>query len=547
MLAFSLIARNILSDNDYSQVDIGHDMTHQIIDLLCLVDADKTRQDRLLSLFLLQLARTVRANHDVDTQGHSLGPYLKYILEKGADPNISDQGWMGTPLSHLTHKLVEIRDKENTAESLHGMIVELVRAGADPSIVGKQSMSEVSPLFIAARGRVSKLVRLFLESKKNGVYDKDQSGASVLHYMFSVSKCDPECIPTEESLETFDLILQYAPELVNAQDNKSRAPLSWAIENGFADEVAWLLERNADVNDEDELGQTALHDISEYFNIESSDETSCIAIIRHLLDHGADMRICTKSGTTAFAKAVRTLTPDIIREFIKYLPRQAGDIDREFLCCRDINGENILHYAARRQSTGPKDVKFLEELLRLFPDEDRKSLLSQEDNSGLSPLQRSAMSSIGLLSVPIRDGLYGSYVGGSHYGGLGWAAFGEFRHPLEDTKIFISEWGEEDGDVVGMGFEYESKRIFFIQNGKPVGTVATIKTNARWVPAITVGPNKHVRVNFGTEPFSFKGWEKPMEEIEAMIEVKEAEVSEENSEKNSEKDSTRDSVKDSEA
>ncbi|KAK6537277.1 hypothetical protein TWF694_011469 [Orbilia ellipsospora] len=737
---FAVLVRRSLPN--YRKAGMSDEMAYQIIDILRLVGTEKARHDRLLNLLLLHLAKDIR----FFTGSYIFGHYLKYFLECGADPNTLGGNLIGSPLISLTYSLESCRSKD-AVEPRYEMIAELVKAGADPSLLSSLFDKDTCPLFIASRSRMAKVVRLFLESKKTSVLVKDQYGASMMHHLFSETNRYDKEISKEESLETFNLIVKHAPELVNAQDNKSRAPLSWAVKGGFVDEVAWLLEQSANVNDEDELGQTALHDISTYFNIKWSDKDNWIKNIQQLLDHGADMRICSKSGMTAFAKAIRTLPASMVWEFIKHLPRQSEDVDQDFLCSRDINGQNILHHAAHRKFTGPKDVELLQELLRLLSDDNRTSLLSQEDQDGFSPLQRSAMEafpfvpifikfgadtqralpgretmlhlmvkdlqrfigthldsetlqfkpgttrenesqslttlheklliylpwpsqidpedavlvnlrnisivqswwlvlkklvdlgidlhardefgwdtfhmfkafgkpswfeheednagtpkrempkpsamsldtsdivaqmdiaewdpirmskdglevtcsrgmnwfftanypipidvprfyfeishrsfgigekpfiSIGFLPLPIKDKLYCTEVGSEKSGGMGWDIFGYFNNRVDAADpVYISGWDEGDG-VLGLGFDHEFKKLFFTFDGKLVGSVVTVKSNARWVPAVTTSKGNRIKVNFGSDEFSFKEWEKPMAEIEEMLKVKGSEDS----------------------
>ncbi|KAF3926866.1 Ankyrin-1 [Dactylellina cionopaga] len=290
---------------------------------------------------------------------------IKYFIERGADPNKFSQGREGEIL------LSRIQDPTERAEFLDNFF-------------------DINPVFVAARSRRLELMQVLIESGRVRMDQKDQSGASIMHHLFKKLKGDDSVSAQDEPTEVFDLILEADPGLVNAQDNNSRAPLSWAVTNGNVDGVAWLLKNGADVNDDDELGQTALHDLS---RSPMSEEVET-AILKLLHEFKADMTIRAKNGTTAFAQAIQVLGPNTIREFIKILSGgNSTQVDRSFLFSQDINGENILHCAASRKCRSPEDAEVVKELLELLTDDDRKLLISQKDLSqGLTPIHKAVMS-----------------------------------------------------------------------------------------------------------------------------------------------------------
>ncbi|KAF3166762.1 hypothetical protein TWF225_000707 [Orbilia oligospora] len=193
------------------------------------------------------------------------------------------------------------------------------------------------------------------------------------------------------------------PYFINAEDNDSREPLSWAVRYCDKDGVNLLLQNGADVNDGDEQGRTALY----YLAQSLANFTDSIAILQDLHKFGADMRISTIRQVTVFAEAVYRQPPPVIREFIKILPRidhgqrvesgyehcaqESGGIDKDYLLQADDEGRNFLHCAADRKDRDKVDISdILEELIQSLAEDVRRKLLSQETSSRYTPLTLAA-------------------------------------------------------------------------------------------------------------------------------------------------------------
>jgi hypothetical protein len=80
---------------------------------------------------------------------------------------------------------------------------------------------------------------------------------------------------------------------VSAKDYCGRTPLHFAASDGRLGACRILLERNAEVNSRDDDRDTPLHKASMYYGEES------VAVVRLLLDYGADVQLRNLSGQTA--------------------------------------------------------------------------------------------------------------------------------------------------------------------------------------------------------------------------------------------------------
>ncbi|EPS36062.1 hypothetical protein H072_10534 [Dactylellina haptotyla CBS 200.50] len=201
--------------------------------------------------------------------------------------------------------------------------------------------------------------------------------------------------PDSISVELEGTPTPHIPYFINAEDNDSREPLSWAIEFGDIDGVNLLIQQKADIDDVDELGRTGLFYIASCRS-DDVDPSDSIAILRALHEAGADMRILSANQSTAFMEAVQMQDPSVIREFIRILPRirQNSDIytndpiqnpveevvDKDYLLQVDGTGANFLHFAASRfDRDGVNVTEILREVLQLLPENDQKTLISQRD------------------------------------------------------------------------------------------------------------------------------------------------------------------------
>ncbi|KAF3212327.1 hypothetical protein TWF679_006098 [Orbilia oligospora] len=365
------------------------------------------------------------------TQAQAIWDRAGYLLNLGENvAGIQNENAL-TPL-HIPVRAVY--DHPDHAENLIPLIDQLVEKGADPlaSFTGPNwDIHFGNPVLLAVQTRNSKLIDIFLRQGESIFLKKSLAGACAMHYFFKeehkpMSEGDREIFrllvnisPKSEELtanETYtnsspgpvedDANRKYAtkvPYFINAEDNDSREPLSWAIQYGDKDGVDLLLQNGADVNDGDEQGRTGLFYLAQsptYF-------TDSIIILQDLHKFGADMRISTIRQITIFAEAVHRQHPPLFREFVKILPRidygqkvesdhehsarAFGEIDRDYLLQVDDEGRNFLHRAADRKDADKVDISdVLEELIRSLAEDVRRKLLSQETSSRDTPLTLAA-------------------------------------------------------------------------------------------------------------------------------------------------------------
>ncbi|KAF3096427.1 hypothetical protein TWF102_006698 [Orbilia oligospora] len=365
------------------------------------------------------------------TQAQAIWDRAEYLLKLGENvAGIQDANTL-TPLHILIRAVYDYPDH---AETFIPLIEQLVKRGADPLVSFTGSKWDIhfgNPVLLAVQTRNSKLIDIFLQQGEGAFLKKSLSGACVMHYFFrgehkAMSEEDREIFqllanlsPRPEALTTDEAYIDSSPRpvesdtnrndttkvpyFINAEDNDSREPLSWAVRYCDKDGVNLLLQNGADVNDGDEQGRTALY----YLAQSPANFTDSIAILQDLHKFGADMRISTIRQVTVFAEAVYRQPPPVIREFIRILPRidhrqkvesgyehcaqESGGIDKDYLLQADDEGRNFLHCAADRKDRDKVDISdILEELIQSLAEDVRRKLLSQETSSRYTPLTLAA-------------------------------------------------------------------------------------------------------------------------------------------------------------
>ncbi|KAK6330739.1 hypothetical protein TWF718_002940 [Orbilia javanica] len=360
------------------------------------------------------------------SQGQEIWNRAKFLVSFKKDVFRCQDSDSLTPL----HLLVRaIYDHPDHAETLTPMVEWLVEKGADPlvSYTGpKKSRYYGNPVLLAVQTRNPKLFDIFFRKEKNLFQSKSLSGACAMHYFFK----DKHKEMSEEDRKLFDRLIELSPPLetsnrfpndpkpkilesgtqnndtikvpyfIDAEDNDSRRPLSWAIESGDKDGVKLLLQHGAEVDDVDELGRTGLY----YLAKEQGKPGNSIIILRELHKAGADIRISAADQVTVFAQAARSQPPSVLREFVRILPKieqnlenyheghlqEPRVIDGNYLLQVDQRGQNFLHSAADRGDTNSADMlDILEGLIQSLTEDDRRELLSQTESDALAtPLDR---------------------------------------------------------------------------------------------------------------------------------------------------------------
>ncbi|KAK6524402.1 hypothetical protein TWF281_011310 [Arthrobotrys megalospora] len=343
-----------------------------------------------------------------------------------------------TPLHVLTRA---VYDHPDHAETFIPMIKQLFKKGADPlvSYTGfKWKPYYGNPVLLAVQARNSKLFDIFARKGESLFQSKSLSGACAMHYFFK----EKHKAISEDDKKLFERLLKLSPQsetsneasgnsktettedkakeedtakvpyFINAEDNDSREPLSWAIEYGDKDGVALLIEHKADVDDVDEIGRTALY----YLATEQNDPVDSIAMLRDLHKAGADMRISPVNRKTVFCQAVCRQPPSVLREFVRILPHidrrseldsedpmhESTQIDGEYLLQADDRGKNFLHCHYDRDEEDDADISdILEEVIQSLTEDDRKKLLSQRDNDKSATPLRLAVKELNLPLINV--------------------------------------------------------------------------------------------------------------------------------------------------
>lgn len=111
----------------------------------------------------------------------------------------------------------------------------------------------------------------------------------------------------EDDFEWFvELVSNYG---VNAKDINGFTPLMLCVQNGRIDMIDYLIEHNADVNQINNIGNTALF----YAVFYSKNQTE---IIEKLLKAGADINIQNKSGVSPLTLA-NSMANDKVSKFLQ--------------------------------------------------------------------------------------------------------------------------------------------------------------------------------------------------------------------------------------
>jgi ankyrin repeat protein len=127
-------------------------------------------------------------------------------------------------------------------------------------------------------------------------------------------------------LEGLKQILAAEPEFVHLRDTRGETALFLAIEHG-PEFVSLLLDAGADVNSQNQAGETPLHQAAEDYDGE---------VAQLLIDYGADVDASDHYGLTPLhAAAVHGAY-----EVVEVLVRNGAKLN-----CRDKRGYTPLHYA----------------------------------------------------------------------------------------------------------------------------------------------------------------------------------------------------------
>ena len=229
---------------------------------------------------------------------------IKFLLENGADPNISD-----TEKYTCLHAAV-------VANSTNETLKTLITHKAD---LDTQSFSvRCTALMLACLSRRWDSIKNLLEAGSNPDI-RDSLGNTSLHAAV-VAGCSKKIIRA---------IIDHDAH-INATNKFKRSALMLACMKDNKDVINVLFNAGADPNIPDATGATCLHYAAE--NI------PCTEVYRELCSHGVDVNARNKTNATALMLACVKGNKDVINVLLN-----AG-VDPNIA---DTNGDTCLHYTAR--------------------------------------------------------------------------------------------------------------------------------------------------------------------------------------------------------
>ena len=238
---------------------------------------------------------------------------VRFLLNQGADVNLKDD--YGFTALHLAAVI-----------SMYEAVICLVENGADVNAV---NLRDVTPLMMACDDDSNMDVVRYLMRRGADVHLKDFDGFTALLYAITSD--------SDFALDILRFLIQNGADF-NTRNREEATPLMLASWNGYLDKVKFLTEQGADVDAQDENGDTALHYAA------STDEPSPTQIVNMLLIAGASHQSNT-SGLTPLLTACNSRSVDVVEFLI-----QQPEITKEQRCdALELLGASILTYTVGRQ------------------------------------------------------------------------------------------------------------------------------------------------------------------------------------------------------
>lgn len=208
-------------------------------------------------------------------------------------------------------------------------------------------------LHVAAEHNNLEAARILLEKKETNIEAKDGLGRTPLYItaMYGSNDVMTELINKDANIEAAEMIRQKKPlhaatennnieavilllqkgANVNAQDEYGNTSMHFAAENGSMNIATILLQSNAEADKKDNIGYTPMHNAALYGNTD---------IVTLLVDNGADINAKSCSNTTPLHLAYRHKNMNTVETLLK------KGADPEI---QDINGETLPHHAIQRR------------------------------------------------------------------------------------------------------------------------------------------------------------------------------------------------------
>ena len=209
-----------------------------------------------------------------------------------------------------------------------GILSSLVTKGAN---LNTSRNDKRTPLMEASSKNDEKQVTWLIEHGAD-VNLQDEDGDTALHF----------ACRSHASLEILSCLIENGAS-INACTNCKVTPLMMAVENCHKDVVSFLIEHEANVDLQDEDGDTALHFAC------NSDHAS-LEILSCLIENGASINACTDCKITPLMMAVQNCHKYVV----SYLIEHGANVDLQ-----DEDGDTALHYVAYQESRVDKTETFL--------------------------------------------------------------------------------------------------------------------------------------------------------------------------------------------
>ena len=209
-----------------------------------------------------------------------------------------------------------------------GILSSLVTKGAN---LNTSRNDKRTPLMEASSKNDEKQVTWLIEHGAD-VNLQDEDGDTALHFA---------CNSDHASLEILSCLIENGAN-INACTDFKITPLMMAVQNCRKYVVSFLIEHGANVDLQDEDGDTALH-----FACRSH---ASLEILSCLIENGASINACTNCKVTPLMMGVENCHKDVV----SYLIEHGANVDLQ-----DEDGDTALHYVAYQESRVDKTETFL--------------------------------------------------------------------------------------------------------------------------------------------------------------------------------------------
>jgi len=278
----------------------------------------------------LELAHTVmvqaclsvllRLDSDIDRATIENYPLVRYAVQYWAD-HAEYEG----VLSRVPHAVDDFLNAENPHFAAW---LWLSRRTLSLRTETRPTPLEAAPLYYMAERGFLGLVRHLVLGRPQDVHARAGPYGTPLHAALH-----------EGHVEVYRLLLLHCrDENVDVQDFQGQSTFHVAASDGLLEVIQMLLERNADINIRDNVGETPLHGTLEYINYKVAD--SFFDVIRFLLKYGADV---DAQNNTHWTPLHRASCCGSIRATDLLLRHNAN------VHARNNEGRTALHYAMQSE------------------------------------------------------------------------------------------------------------------------------------------------------------------------------------------------------